>query len=801
MLRLSLAIVLATALAFQADVAAAASPEAKQWTLIDGKTNPLGSPLPETIEVGRVYDDKPPSGDGMGDNDPLLLPDGTLLLLSKRYHCKYPKRKDLAKRYKAASTMEVRRSADGGRTWEFLGPLDPAPDCFDMLGCLFRPEGAPPGFARAFVERRVKGDRQQTTWTYFTEDRGRTWSKRQLVFGPDPEKGVGLSHAFNGIKKLSDGTLLMPMQRYRPFLPPVVLRCRPTGDPVTMGSRREHWELLEIPHDYPLCDAGSPAAVISESDVIVRPDGSMLLIMRGSCGWMFQSESSDNGRTWSRLHRSTFGCTNSKHHLLPLRDGTLLMVHHDANNSEGCIKRSPMAVSVSRDGGFTWERTVSVGWNSFWHYGYPKGLELPSGDILYFTRYGPLHDAESIGVTRVSRRFLDTAQIRLGADGCRVENGRLHIERPEATAAAVNRLPLGYPIQTSIECTVNKLSGRFQLLSIVGEGSMELVALGVRGNGNSVEFDVFDFDNDPCRVDWRPLGIDVPLGKPFRATLTLLDPYRYRLEVADRKLEGLSAKPLAVYTARVGANVVRHGDPLRKTKIRAVVGRWDLTSGTEPYRGSPLWEAARPLYRFHCTQFAMDENGPFHGSVPRVGVDISIPQALWSGMNKRNPYLLEANLRGKRDGVLIVEKPFLGPAGTVAFYGLPLPDGPGSNALLDSPPLQLGLVKQEEHLRAYARMGEKVVRSEPLLGKHAGLCAWRWETRDGQLHVRFVHVAADGKLTPAGTGVLPPLSGSKGPVRWMNDAAGKAPFRGRMTSLGVWPRALSDNELTSLGRY
>ena len=65
------------------------------------------------------------------------------------------------------------------------------------------------------------------------------------------------------------------------------------------------------------------------------------------------------------------------------------------------LKRTPLSVSVSRDGGLTWERTVSVAWKSFWHYGYPKGIELPGGDILFFSRYGPLHDAVAMGVTRV----------------------------------------------------------------------------------------------------------------------------------------------------------------------------------------------------------------------------------------------------------------------------------------------------------------------------------------------------------------------------------------------------------------
>jgi len=85
--------------------------------------------------------------------------------------------------------------------------------------------------------------------------------------------------------------------------------------------------------------------------------------------------------------------------------------------------------------------------------------------------------------------------------------------------------------------------------------------------------------------------------------------------------------------------------------------------------------------------------------------------------------------------------------------------------------------------------------------KAAGLYAWRWQSGDEQLRMEFVHVAADGKFTPAGAGLLPPLAHLKGPVRWMNDAAGKAPFGGRITSLGVWTRALTDDELARLGRY
>ena len=789
----------------------------RHWTLLDAKTNPLGTPLPETTRPACTPDGKPSLGDAVGCPDPTLLPDGTLLLLNKRYHCAYADRRKLARRYRTPSTIEASRSADGGRTWEALGPLDPDPRFYDMLGFVVHPDGAPPGFARAFIERLAvgMGHRLQTTWTYTTEDGGKTWSKGTLLFGPEPEKGGGLSHAFNGLHKLPDGTILIPMQRLGPwrrvlrerggliFYPPVVLRCKPTGDPTTMGSKREHWQLLEVGHDLPLCDTATPAAIISEPDAVVRPDGSMLLVMRSSCGWMFQAESPDGGTTWSRLHRGTFGCTNSKHGLLRLRDGTVLMAHHDANNTEGNLKRTPLSVSVSRDGGFTWERTVSVGWKSWWHYGYPRLFELPDGDVLAFSRYGPLHDAVAMGVTRFKRSFLDTARISLNAEGCRIEGGVLHITGSEATATAANRLPLGYPITTSIECTVHELKGRFQLLSVVGEGSMELAALGVRGDGQGVHLDTFDIDTSHYhgRADWHKLGASVPLGKPFTARLTLPDPFRYRLEVAGQTFEGLTAKPLEAYTARLGANVCRNRDPLRNTKIRASVSRWELRSGATPYRPSPLWEAARPLYRFLTMHFALDENGPFHGQIPKFGTNVSIPQGRWGGMDKRNPYGVEVNAGSKRDGVLVVDKPFVGPEGTVAFYGRVFGNREVPLTVLDSPPLRLGFATGML-LRPTAAVGDTQVTGRKVSEQGTGLYAWRWRTQHGRLRMDFVHVAADGVLTKAGEESLPALPADlKGPVRWFNDAAGKAPFRGRMAALGVWPRALADDELKALGRY
>ena len=115
----------------------------RTWNLIDGETCPLGSPVPETVEIAEMEKEDPPSGDAVGTGDAIILPDGTLLLSNKRYHSPLPGR-NRGRRYKTGAVCEVRRSRDWGRTWEYLGAIDPDPEGqHDMTVSLVHPDGAP----------------------------------------------------------------------------------------------------------------------------------------------------------------------------------------------------------------------------------------------------------------------------------------------------------------------------------------------------------------------------------------------------------------------------------------------------------------------------------------------------------------------------------------------------------------------------------------------------------------------------------------------------------------------------------
>jgi hypothetical protein len=779
------------------------------WNLIDGETCPLGSPVPETVEIAEMEKEEPPSGDAAGTGDAVILPDGTLLLSNKRYYSPLPGR-NRGRWYKSKSVCEVRRSRDWGHTWEHLGAIDPDPDGEDMTVSLVHPDGAPESFVRVFVERSGR------FFTYCSYDAGGTWEDKRLLFDRDAPE-IYLSHPFNGLKKLADGTILIPMQRCGggTFYPPVLARCLPRDNPTQTGSLREHWELIEIGHDLPQCYTRGPAGIISESDVIPRPDGSLLWIMRSSCGWMFVCESFDNGASWSRLRRDrNFGCTNSKHHLLKLADGTLLMSHHNANNTQRhpYHRRSPLAVAVSRDGGISWDRSVSVAWQSDWHYGYPKGLELPDGDVLYFSRYGENHDARSIGLTRVKREFLDSARVSQDAEGGHFEGGVFYITGPDAKLTAVNRQELSFPVESEIEFAVDELAGRFQMLAITGEGSMEMVALGVNGSDGDVKVEVYDFDVTTCAAKWRPLGISLGRGQVCRAQLILRDPWLYQLKVNDKVLTGHAVKPLIPYTAQIGINLTL-GDPLRETTIRARVLQWDLSSGQQSHTSGALWDEARPCYRFITTHFAYDENGPFHGSAPRIGVDLSIPQGRWGQMDTRNPVSVETNTGGAEDGVLLVDKPFRSAEGTVAFWGLPLAveqdasfprvsGGSRRQVLLDCGDFQLGLIGGVggDEICPFLRLKDEIIQGDDLPGA-TGLYAWRWRFTETEVEASFAYMSPDGDATDAGGGSAPKTSWQESPPRWFNNEEASAPFRARIMAMGAWQRMLTSDELSQLHRY
>jgi len=92
----------------------------------------------------------------------------------------------------------------------------------------------------------------------------------------------------------------------------------------------------------------------NEPTVIQRSDGSLLTFMRPhdrdpAERFILQSESFDNGRTWSKAKRTRIKNPSSAVELLKLRNGHVVLAFN--NSREG---RSPLCLALSLDDGNTW---------------------------------------------------------------------------------------------------------------------------------------------------------------------------------------------------------------------------------------------------------------------------------------------------------------------------------------------------------------------------------------------------------------------------------------------------------------
>ena len=322
--------------------------------------------------------------------------------------------------------------------------------------------------------------------------------------------------------------------------------------------------------------------------------------------------------------------------------------------------------------------------------------------------------------------------------------------------------------------------------------------MGVRGSDAGIELEVYDLNLRACQAKWRPLGVFVSKGEICRARLTLQDPWSYQLQVNDSVLNGHTVKPLIPYTAQIGINLNLE-DPLRDTTIKARVLRWELSSGQRRYAIGRFWDEARPCYRFITTHFAYDENGQFHGSVPRIGIDLSIPQGRWGAMDSRNPVLVETNTGEAGDGVLVVDKPFRSAEGTVAFWGLPLDVklSDQRQVLLDCGDFKLGFIG---HSRPFISLKDEIIEGDELTGT-TGLYAWLWRFTGAELEASFAHISADGDVSDGGRGSIPESPWRESSPRWFNNGDNSAPLAARIAVMGAWQRMLSFDELRQLSRY
>ncbi len=121
----------------------------------------------------------------------------------------------------------------------------------------------------------------------------------------------------------------------------------------------------------PVNDGRQMAAI--QPTLLVHPDGRLQSIGRTRSGRIFETWSTDSGRTWSRLALTTLPNPNAGIDAVTLRDGRFLVVYN--HTADG---RSPLNVAVSRDGR-TWDAALVLEDDPGREYSYPAVIQTADG--------------------------------------------------------------------------------------------------------------------------------------------------------------------------------------------------------------------------------------------------------------------------------------------------------------------------------------------------------------------------------------------------------------------------------------
>jgi len=168
-----------------------------------------------------------------------------------------------------------------------------------------------------------------------SRDRGRTWSEpvrlADGILGPIKNKPV----------RLADGTIVSPSSTESPERPSA---WRVHFERSTDAGRT--WTVVAPP-------TGSGAAIDAiQPSILVHEDGRLQAVGRTRSQRIFETWSSDRGRTWTPLNLTVLPNPNSGIDAVTLADGRHLVVYNHTTSG-----RSPLNVAVSRDGK-TWDAAL-----------------------------------------------------------------------------------------------------------------------------------------------------------------------------------------------------------------------------------------------------------------------------------------------------------------------------------------------------------------------------------------------------------------------------------------------------------
>jgi predicted neuraminidase len=204
------------------------------------------------------------------------------------------------------------------------------------------------------------GPSPQTWWGMVrtSRDSGRTWSEARRL--PDGFLGP----IKNKLVQLSDGTLVAPSS---------------TESPERPSTWRVHFERTADAGQtwtaaFPAASAEGSAINAIQPSILVHQSGTLQALGRTRSQRVFETWSSDGGRTWTPISLTSLPNPNSGIDAVTLRNGFHLIVYNHTTAG-----RSPLNVSVSRDGK-TWDAAMVLE-NEPGEYSYPAVIQSADGRV------------------------------------------------------------------------------------------------------------------------------------------------------------------------------------------------------------------------------------------------------------------------------------------------------------------------------------------------------------------------------------------------------------------------------------
>ena len=223
----------------------------------------------------------------------------------------------------------------------------------------------------------------KATWLFYVVRYGETWSTSRIQAKISRDNAKTWSDSFMISDRegdmvrgrpivLSNGSYLLPIYNERGF------------DKEVVGADSVSTFLMLKPKSSTWVRGGeihSANGNIQPAVVEIAPGHLIAYCRRGggydatTSGFIVRSESKDGGISWKAGENSTFPNPNAAIDLLRLKNGYLVLIYNNSMN-----ERTPLSVTLSRDGGNTWSIKRDIATGPF-DFAYPFATQSSDGSI------------------------------------------------------------------------------------------------------------------------------------------------------------------------------------------------------------------------------------------------------------------------------------------------------------------------------------------------------------------------------------------------------------------------------------